>query len=289
MHLEQFASWMFLASLLLPVTAFLAGTIAGMSAIRLARVMVGFWVPSLFATVAALATVEATPTARRLLIANGSLYAALVLPKLIFGRRRAAPEQSDSSRTPSDVRTRATRCSPVIINQGSGGIVLPFHERQTSGSLGWYFCMANYYEANIDLNITATPDSATGTASARGSFSAWYSVNYIIRNATASATGHIVCESVADHCDADAAGAQDHVTHVDYTAAVVVTGGSSGAKASLHVDVAAAVAGQIAISNISVGVKGGGGSGAGVAFNIPNYAIANQKASRSYTYRCASK
>jgi phage tail sheath gpL-like len=171
-----------------------------------------------------------------------------------------------------------------LVNQGGGDV--PFTRSGSSGDFGWLFLVANNYSWTITLDITATDSNVTGTASAKGRFSPWYSFSFTDREASSKATGNVRCERIKGECQADASGGQDQDTDVDYTSAVIVNGSESGSKASLDVEVAAAIAGQVAISSITVGVEASGVK-VGATINLPTSANDSKKLSRSYAYRCS--
>lgn len=291
-NIEGLALWAFAGSFLLPALALVAGRAAGVSALRLAGVMIGFWFLSVASSILAIIGISQAATEavllRNLLITNGIVYAILIILKLLFFRAGQAAERPGDQTGQDVADSRATTCVPKLVNEGGG--IVPFTRSGSTGGVGWIFFVANSYSWTISLNITATDSSATGTASATGRFSPWYSLTFTNRNASSSVTGNVKCERIQDDCVADASGGQDQDTDVDYTSAVIINGSESDSKASLDVEVAAAVAGQVAISSITVGGQVGGQNAqvtVGVTINLPTTANDSKKVSRSYAYRCS--
>jgi hypothetical protein len=311
--IDSVALWTFAASFVLPALAFVAGRAMGISTESLAGVMVGFWFPSLASSILAVIGVAegaagATRQLQSLLIANVVVYAILIIPKILLGRarqtttREAPPNEPGRGREPSTreavpapgpdtVEARVTVCVPTRVNEGGGDV--PSEKSGKSGTIGWDFLVANHYTWTLKLNITSdTPTSFSGFASATGEVSPWYSFIKKNRSAISETKGNIKCTHIKGSCAADANGGQDESTDADYSSAVVINGSRDGSWASLDIDLAAAVAGQVAISSIDAGGQIGG-TGAnvklGASINMPGTAKDKKRVSRSYAYRCLEK
>lgn len=277
----------FVASLIIPSAGFALARMLGVPSRELSWVMLGFWLPALGAAVLAGVTLlgEPDPAALILLLAETALVVVLVGPK-VFLRLGGAAGDAAAGQEPRGGTKQGegdVNCTVQLVNQAGGSV--PWSRSGRSGNFGWYFWVANYYEWTLSLNATATQSSATGTASATGRFSAWHSVTFTSRNASSSATGNVWCDPAND-CAADAQGGQDQDTDVDYSSAVLIKGSSSGRSAALEVELAAAVAGQVAIAQVTVGVQGQNVQ-VGTAISVPNTATDSKKIARTYSYRCS--
>ncbi len=277
-------------SVLIPAVTLAVARAFGVPMNRLSGVMLGFWLPSLTSTIAALYYTD-----HLVLMVNITLYAIIIVPRLLMPVPKLPPVENDAYYSdditgpverggPIEIVDQPIACVPVLTGQGGGRV--PFTRSGRSGNVGWYFALANYYVWRVDLNITANNDGVIGTAVATGRFSGWNEFSFTARNANAEATGSIKClKGDSNTCRAVANGGQFPNTDVDYSAAVIVRSMATGATANFEVEVATAIAGQVAISAINLGgqVKG---VKVGTTINLPVTANDKAKIVRSYSYQC---
>lgn len=277
---------LFIASLLIPSTGFALGRVFGVPSARLSWVMLGFWLPAVGAGVLAGVSLLREPTtgAGTLLLAEAALAGLLVVPKVLIRlRTQVGNILVDHETTRSGRENEREGCAVQLVNQGGGSV--PWSRSGKSGYIGWLFGVANYCQWTLTLDVSVAPSSVTGYAAATGSFVAWHSLTFTHRTAASSATGNAWCDP-ASGCAADAQGGQDQDTDVDYSSAVLIKGSSNGQSAALEVELAAAVAGQVAISQITVGIQGQNVK-VGTAISVPATANDSKLIARTYSYRCS--
>lgn len=267
-------------AILLPLVGLVYGSACGLPIEQLGGVMIGYWVLALLSLVAAgIASVTGAAKSGMLLpVTTASILVPLALKTAshLIAHEVTKPPESASSTTTEPL---SGKCRPQLAS-GNVGNVAEWKTGQ-AGKWGWHFWIGNYYEWRLQYDIHADNSGATGTASAIGKVSSWYSLKVHPRNAVASAKGSIDCEDSQDKCLSVALPDSDFKRDRDFTASVEVRPSESGGRSVLEVACMAEVSGTPGLSGVSAGP-----SGVGVNLQAPNAAHDEIRKSTSYSYRC---
>lgn len=267
-------------AILLPLVGLVYGSARGLPLAHLGGVMIAYWVLALLSFVAAnIAFATGAPEGRMLFpVTAASIGVPLGLK---FAAHRASEKVTKSleSTTSTPTNQSPSICLPQLASRDVGNA--RDSKVGNADQWLWHFWIGNYYEWQLEYDINADDSGATGTASATGRVSSWYSLKVRHRNAVATAKGSINCEPSADKCLSVALPENDLKRDLDFVASVEVRSSESGGLSVLEVVCLAEVLGTQGLSGLSLGPSGGG-----VSLQAPNAARDEIRKSKSYSYRC---
>lgn len=290
---------LFISAFLLPILEFLLGRLFRIPAKKLGFVMITFWILLFLTTIFAFLQNQ-NEMSQKIIKINIALAVILIAPRAIMfklGKKKLLKKQKtvvlpnkETARITDKNNTIPVSCVSKLVAE-SGGVVPWSTSGETDNRL-WIFYAGNYYKWDLSIDIAANDSGVMCTAVSKGLFGPWYSW-WGPHNATAQATGSIICKVGSDKCLAEAMGGENERSDDDFSAAVLIKGSAQGASAALEVTAAVSVAGQVMIEKIKLGAEAGikkGGISAGVEasvdINMPKTAQQKNKLVHVYSYEC---
>jgi len=267
-------------AILLPLLGLVYGSARGLPLAQLGGVMIAYWVLALLSLVASgIAFGSGAAKSGILLpVTAASIVAPLAL-KIASQQKIEEVTKSLESKPSTPTKQLSSKCHPQLASADVGDV--GNFKIGHAGKWGWYFWIGNYYEWRLEYYIHADDTGASGTASAIGKVSSWYSLKVRACKAVATAKGSLDCEDSADKCLSVARPESESEPDLDFVASVEVRSSESGGLSVMEVVCMAEVSGTQGLSGLTVGLPG-----VGASLQTPNAARAAIRKSRSYSYRC---